>query len=77
MKSAAKFYGKAGDRVRLVHMPNDPDPILPDTEGTVVDATEITFGDESYTQVIVNWDNGRRLSCVCPPDFLQIIPVRQ
>ena len=69
------FSGKKGDRVRLVFMPNDPDPIPEGTEGTVTDVTPIDWGQDKKTQVHVSWDNGRSLSCVCPPDFLEILPV--
>ncbi len=68
------FHGKTGDRVRLVFMPNDPEPIPPGTEGTVKDVVHSTWGNDRYSQVAIDWDNGRRLSCICPPDFLEIIP---
>jgi hypothetical protein len=67
------FLGKEGDRVRLVAMPDDPDPIPQGTEGTVIDTTPLDWGSRKQTQVSVKWDNGRSLSCVCPPDVLTII----
>ena len=67
------FHGKTGDRVRLVAMPKDPDPIPVGTLGTVIDTQHIPWGADSYTQVSVKWDNGRSLNCVVPPDFLAII----
>lgn len=67
------FPGKAGDRVKLVFMPNDPDPIPPGTEGTVLSCTELHWGHDIQTQVHIAWDNGRSLSCVCPPDYLEVI----
>jgi len=67
------FHGKAGDRVRMVFMPDDPDPIPPGTEGTVRDVQQMDWGHDKFSQVSVAWDNGRGLSCVCPPDHLEII----
>ena len=60
---------QAGDRVRLVHMGNDPDPIPHGMTGTVQLVTELHFKDKEK-QVLVAWDNGRSLSCICPPDVL-------
>jgi hypothetical protein len=68
------FHGKKGDRVRMVFMPNDPDPIPEGAEGTVRDVQHLDWGHDKFSQVSVDWDNGRRLSCVCPPDHLEIIP---
>lgn len=42
-----------GDRVRLVSMTGDQDPIEPGSEGTVLHADPIS--------VSVDWDNGRKL----------------
>lgn len=44
----------AGTRIRLVAMPDDPDPIPVGTEGTVVGG--------SGAQLWVEWDNGRKLN---------------
>ncbi len=67
------FHGKTGDRVRLISMPDDPDPIPPGTEGTVVSVQDLSFIKKGETQVLVKWDNGRNLSCICPPDQLAVI----
>lgn len=67
------FHGKKGDRVRLISMPDDPDPIPPGTEGTVVSVQDLSFIKKGETQVLVKWDNGRSLSCICPPDQLAVI----
>jgi hypothetical protein len=67
---------KTGDRVRMVYMPNDPNPIPPGTEGTVEDINRIQLGprgERSFTQLRVKWDNGRSLMCVTPPDQLEVI----
>lgn len=67
------FSGKQGDRVRMVFMPNDPDPVPEGTEGTVLDVTHLPWGQDKRSQVAVDWDNGRSLSCICPPDHLEIL----
>lgn len=67
------FPGKKGDRVKLVFMPKDPDPIPEGTEGTVTHVQHLDWGLDKFSQVSVDWDNGRTLSCVCPPDHLVII----
>lgn len=59
-----------GDRVRLVLMGDDPDPIPAGSEGTVTDTFD--FGDGAW-QIGIKWDNGRSLYCVCPPDVLTMI----
>ena len=60
---------KEGDRIKLVSMPNDPDPIPPGTEGTVTFANDLKgacFGPNAF-QIGVRWDNGRTLS-LCEED---------
>ena len=52
-------YGEIGDRVELVSMPNDPDPITPGTQGTIV------WVDDAGTRH-VDWDDGRH--CGLLPD---------
>jgi hypothetical protein len=59
-----------GDRVRLVSMGDDPDPIPAGTAGTVTHTAELMFVKKKQVQVGVRWDNGRSLSCICPPDVL-------
>jgi hypothetical protein len=55
---------KAGDRVRLVSMTDDPDPIPAGTIGTVVGM----YPQSDWTQVDVDWDIGRSLMLSIPPD---------
>ena len=63
-----------GDRIRLVSMTNDPDPIEPGAEGTV----ELPPGRfQDAWQVVVKWDNGRSLSLVVPPDVAEKIEPTQ
>ena len=55
---------KTGDRVRLVSMTDDPDPIAAGALGTVVGV----YPQTDWTQVEVDWDNGRSLMLSIPPD---------
>jgi hypothetical protein len=66
---------KSGDRIKLAHMPNDPDPVPAGTMGTILKVVPLYFYDEkNQTQLLVKWDNGRSLSCVCPPDIVERVP---
>jgi hypothetical protein len=58
-----------GDRVTLLNMPDDPDPIAPGTEGTVD-----WIGDEAVEprQIGVKWDNGRSLLLLQGVDLYEI-----
>lgn len=58
-----------GQRIRLVRMPDDPDPIPIGAMGTVIECAEV-FGD---WQVEVRWDNGRSLALVVPPDVAVVV----
>lgn len=62
-----------GDRIRLLAMPDDPNPVPIGTEGVVQMVTDISFHKEKEIQLIVKWDNGRSLSCICPPDLVEIV----
>ena len=60
---------KKGDRIRLVSMPQDPDPIAVGSLGTVVDVYE----HHEWAQVDVDWDNGRSLMLTMPDDCVAIV----
>lgn len=60
---------KKGDRIRMLSMPQDPDPIPAGSLGTVVDVRE----HHNWTQVDVDWDNGRTLMLTMPEDRVEII----
>ncbi len=53
------------DRIELVSMTEDPDPVAPGATGTVV-MDPVWFQDA--WQVVVRWDDGRALNLVVPPD---------
>lgn len=63
---------KIGDRVKLIKMANDPDPVPKGTEGEVTHVQYISSFKE--TQVGVKWDNGRSISVILPED--QIIKIK-
>lgn len=65
---------KAGDRVRLMKMAEDPDPVPAGTLGTVLSVSRIGSGRESWDQVDVEWDNGRSLMLAIPPDAVDVLP---
>ena len=52
---------RAGDRIRLLSMPDDPDPIQVGSTGTIVSVTEGPLG-----QVQVKWDDSNRTLCLIP-----------
>ena len=58
-----------GDHIRLIEMPNDPDPIPAGSEGVVVDVTE-----GPLAQIVVEWIGViRSLSLVPGVDRFEII----
>lgn len=58
-----------GDRIRLISMPEDPDPIPVGSLGTV----RAIHPHHDWTQVEVDWDNGRRLMLTLPDDCIEIL----
>lgn len=61
---------KAGDRIRLVSMTDDPDPIPVGSVGTIVGI----YPHSDWTQIDVDWDIGRSLMLSIPPDCIERIP---
>ncbi len=64
---------KKGDRIRLVSMPQDPDPIPAGSLGTVV----AVHDHRDWTQIDVDWDNGRSLMLTMPDDCVAIVEASQ
>jgi hypothetical protein len=60
---------KPGDRIRLLAMTDDPDPIPPGTTGTVIAVRQLG----TRCQVDVAWQNGRTLMLVVPPDQFEVL----
>jgi hypothetical protein len=63
-----------GDRIRLVAMPDDPDPVPAGTTGTVRSVRTCGSGRDAWLQVDVDWDNGRKLMLSVPPDQVTVMP---
>jgi len=61
-------FVQKSDRVKIIHMPNDPNPIPGGSTGTV---TRVTDGP--LAQVSVDWDNGRSLSLVPGTDEFEVL----
>ena len=67
---------KIGDRIRLLEMQDDPDPIPPGTTGTVTSVHQFRgLGPrlEGAWHISVNWDVSRSLALCYPPDHFEII----
>lgn len=65
---------RAGERIELVAMPDDPNPIPAGTCGTVEWASDVDLGGtDRFTQVGVRWDNGSSLMLSIPPDRIRKI----
>jgi DNA repair photolyase len=59
---------KSGDRIRMVAMPEDKDPIPVGTIG-VVDSVVSVMGDVQIN--MESWENGRHLNPIVPPDEVE------
>jgi hypothetical protein len=62
-----------GDRIRLVAMPDDPDPVPPGATGTITYVEQHGTGRDAWLQVEVDWDNGRKLMLTVPPDRFEVL----
>lgn len=60
-----------GDRIRLIKMTDDPNPIEPGTMGTVTSIDTVYLFSEDH--LTVYWDNGRTLSLLVGTDEFEVI----
>jgi hypothetical protein len=66
---------RIGDRIELLSMPDDPDPIPVGTRGTITYVgSELPSRRGPSRQYGVKWDNGRTLGLACPPDRVRRLP---
>jgi hypothetical protein len=65
------FGVRRGDRIRLVSMGSDPDPIPSGSEGEVTGWND--GGDSRFHQVWVKWDSGRSLNLIPGADRWEVI----
>ena len=64
------FKELVGKRIKLLSMPNDPDPIPLGSEG-LVEMVGSEF--DNTTQIFVMWDNGRSLILLGGLDEFQVL----
>ena len=62
-----------GDRIRLISMRHDPDPLDSGQLGTVAGVRRHGAWPDEWHQIDVAWDNGRTLMLVSPPDEFEIV----
>ncbi len=67
-----KCHLQKGDRIRLLSMPMDPDPIPVGSLGTVVEVID----HHDWIQVDVDWDYGRSLMLTLPEDTFELVARR-
>jgi hypothetical protein len=63
---------KVGDTIELVSMPDDPDAIPVGTKGVIKSISKIPM-QPPFTQLVVDWENGRTLNVVIPPDVVRVV----
>jgi hypothetical protein len=60
-----------GDRIELVRMVDDPDPIPEGTQGTVISVSEFREAGRDLTVLAVDWDIDRSLMVILPVDTVR------
>jgi len=65
---------RPGDRIKLIAMPDDPNPVPVKGTGTVTFVKEHGSAERAWLQIGVDWDNGRGLMLSVPPDKVDVIP---
>ena len=64
---------RPGDRIRIISMPDDPNPVPVGSTGTVTFVNSHGSGTRAWLQIGVDWDNGRRLMLNVPPDEFEVV----
>ena len=60
-----------GDRIKMILMKDDPNPIEPGTTGTVIEIRSMRIFDEDH--LITKWDDGRSLNVILGYDIVEVI----
>jgi hypothetical protein len=63
---------QVGDRIELVAMPDDPNPVRKGTRGTVREVM-LEYPRHDQTVLAVDWDDGRTLNVVLPLDQIKLV----
>ena len=65
---------QAGDRVKLMAVFNDPDPLMIGEEGTVMAVDGYGLGDSHWKVLDVCWDScpAKSYTLVSPPDIVLV-----
>lgn len=61
---------KIGQKIELIRMDNDPNPIPVGTKGIV---TKLNPMPNNEVQICVKWENGRTLMLIYPEDKFRIV----
>ena len=69
-QDARKPFNK-GDRIEMIEMYDDFDPILPGSQGTVTEVDYQYAWDQWHLYVV--WDSGRCLTVIYPKDKIKKI----
>ena len=61
---------KVGDKIELLQMNNDPNPIPVGAKGVITRIGPMPYDE---TQIEVKWENGRTLMLIHPEDKFKVI----
>jgi 2-keto-3-deoxy-galactonokinase len=66
MNNESESAGMVGRRIRMIEMPDDPNPIPAGSEGTCT-------GADDLGHIFVDWDNGRTLHLIPGVDKYDVL----
>ncbi len=64
---------KVGDRICLISMTGDPNPLEVGETGTIVEIYHQDEGRDAWKQIDVDWDSGRALMLCVPLDRFELV----
>ncbi len=65
------FQGKNGDRVQLVFAASKPNSVFVGETGTITSAQDLRWGQDIQTEIHIELDSGKKITCLCPPDYVE------